>query len=222
MKKLLAAVLLTTVAAACTSATPAPTPSALIEQAAAKTAALKSVAFEITRIGDPVLLDPARGILFSAGTGEYSAPDKVHAKVKIIAAGTVLALDMLWLPTGFYASNPLSGAFEKQAAAPDFDPGALLRSEMSSLLRSDLRAVKLIGTEKVGSADAYHLRGEADGAKLRALTGGVIVPGVHTVDLWMDQATSQIVRLVDTEPASPSGWRLELSGHDKPVEIKAP
>ena len=222
MKKLLATLLLTTLATACSSAAPAPTPSALIEQAAAKTAALKSVVFDIVRVGDPVVLDPSRGILFSAGTGEYQAPDKVHAKVKIVAAGTVLAIDMLWLPTGFYASNPLSGAFEKQSAAPDFDPGTLLRTEVPSLLRSDLRGVKLVGIEKVGNADAYHLRGEADGAKLRALTGGVIVPGVHTVDLWMDQATSQIARLVDTEPGSPSGWRLELSGHDKPVEIKAP
>ena len=112
--------------------------------------------------------------------------------------------------------------FEKQAAAPGFDPGALVRTEVSSLLRSDLRGITLVGTEKIGTAGAYHLRGEADGAKLRALTGGVIVPGVHTVDLWMDVGTSQIARLVDTEPGSPSGWRLDLSGHDKPVEIKTP
>ena len=140
----------------------------------------------------------------------------------LVAFGTVLAVDMLWLPAGFFASDPLSGVFEKQAAAPGFDPGALLRTEVSSLLRSDLRGITLVGTEKIGTADAYHLRGEADGAKLRALTGGVIVPGVHTVDLWMDVGTSQIARLVDTEPGSPSGWRLDLSGHDKPVEIKTP
>lgn len=222
MSKLLAVALFAVFAGACASSSPTPMPSALIEQAAAKTAALKSVAFDIVRVGEPVVLDPARGILFSAATGEYQAPDRVHAKVKIAVAGTVLAVDMLWLPAGFYASNPLSGAFEKQAAAPGFDPGALLRTEVPSLLRSDLRGVKLVGTEKIGSADAYHLRGEADGTKLRALTGGVIVPGVHTVDLWMDLATSQIARLVDTEPGGPSGWRLELSGHDKTVEIKAP
>ncbi len=217
--KLLAATVLCVAAAAC--AAPPPSPTAVVEQAAAKTAALKSVAFDLVRVGEPVLLDPGRAILFSAAAGEYQAPDRVRARVKIAAAGAVLTLDMLWLPEGFYSSNPFTGAFEK-LTAPGFDPAALLRKEIPALLRSELRSVTLVGTEKIGAADAYHLRGEADGAKLRALTGGIIVPGTHTVDLWIDVATSQIVRLVDTEPGGVAGWRLELSGSDKPVEIKAP
>jgi hypothetical protein len=217
--KLLATALLYVAAAAC--AAPPPSPAALVEQAAAKTAALKSVSFDLVRVGEPVLLDPGRGIAFSAAAGEYQAPDRVGARVKIAAAGTVLTVEMLWLPGGFYSSNPFTGIFEK-LAAPGFDPAALLRNEIPALLRSDLRSVTLVGTEKIGAADAYHVRAEADGAKLRALTGGVVVPGVHTVDLWIDVATSQIVRLVDAEPGAAAGWRLELSGADKPVEIKAP
>lgn len=217
--KLLAAALLCVAAAAC--AAPPPSPAALVEQAAAKTAALKSVAFDLVRVGEPVLLDPGRGVLFSAASGEYQARDRVRARVKIVAAGTVLTVEMLWLPEGFYSSNPFTGTFEK-LAAPGFDPPALLRNEIPALLRSELRSVTLVGTEKIGTADAYHVRAQADGAKLRALTGGVVVPGVHTVDLWIDVATSQIVRLVDTEPDGAAGWRLELSGADKPVEIKAP
>lgn len=217
--KLLAAALLCVAAAAC--AAPPPSPAALVEQAAAKTAALKSVAFDLVRVGEPVLLDPGRGVLFSAAAGEYQARDRVRARVKIVAAGTVLTLEMLWLPEGFYSSNPFTGTFEK-LAAPGFDPAALLRNEIPALLRSELRSVTLVGTEKIGTADAYHVRAQADGAKLRPLTGGVVVPGVHTVDLWIDVATSQIVRLIDTEPDGAAGWRLELSGADKPVEIKAP
>ena len=217
--KLLAAALLCVAAAAC--AAPPPSPAALVEQAAAKTAALKSVAFDLVRVGEPVLLDPGRVVLFSAASGEYQARDRVRARVKIVAAGTVLTVEMLWLPEGFYSSNPFTGTFEK-LAAPGFDPPALLRNEIPALLRSELRSVTLVGTEKIGTADAYHVRAQADGAKLRALTGGVVVPGVHTVDLWIDIATSQIVRLVDTEPDGAAGWRLELSGADKPVEIKAP
>lgn len=218
--KLLAAALLCVAAAAC--AAPPPSPTALVERAAAKTAALNTVAFDLVRVGEPVLLDPGRGILFSAAAGEYQAPDRVRARVKIAAAGAVLTVDMLWLPDGFYSSNPFTGTFEKLPAAPGFDPAALLRNEIPALLRSELRSVTLVGTEKIGAADAYHVRAEADGAKLRALTGGLVVPGVHTVDLWIDVATSQIVRLVDTEPGGVAGWRLELSGSDKPVEIKAP
>jgi hypothetical protein len=217
--KVVAAALVFVAAAAC--AAPPPSPTAIAEQAAAKTAALKSVAFDLVRVGEPVLLDPGRGIFFSAAAGEYQAPDRVRARVKVAAAGVVLTVDMLWLPGGFYSSNPFTGALEK-LTAPGFDPAVLLRNEIPTLLRSELRNVTLVGTEKIGSADAYHLRGEADGAKLRAFTGGIVVPGTHTVDLWIDVATSQIVRLVDTEPGGVAGWRLELSGADKPVEIKAP
>ena len=218
--KLLAAALLCLAAAAC--AAPPPSPTALVERAAAKTAALKSVAFDLVRVGEPVLLDPGSGILFSAAAGEYQAPDRVRARVKITAVGVVVTVEMLWLPEGFYSSNPFTGAFEKQPATPGFDPAALVRSEIPALLRTELRDLTLVGSEKVGGADAHHLRAQADGAKLRALTGGVVVPGTHTVDLWIDAATSQLVRLVDTEPAGSAGWRLELSGHDRPVEIKAP
>ncbi len=218
--KLLAVVLLGVAAAAC--AAPPPSPTVLIERAAAKTAALNFVAFDLLRVGEPVLLDPGRGVLFSAAAGEYQAPDRVRARVKVAAAGVVLTVQMLWLPEGFYSSNPFTAAFEKQPAAPDFDPGALVRSEIPALLRTELRNLTLVGSEKVGAADAHHVRAEADGAKLRALTGGVVVPGTHTVDLWIDAATSQLVRLTDTEPGGAAGWRLELSGHDKPVEIKAP
>lgn len=218
--KLLAAVLLCVAAAAC--AAPPPSPTALVERAAAKTAALNTVAFDLVRVGEPVLLDPGRGILFSAAAGEYQAPDRVRARVKIAAAGAVLTVDMLWLPDGFYSSNPFTGTFEKLPAVPGFDPAALLRTEIPALLRTELRNLTLVGSEKVGAADAHHVRAEADGAKLRALTGGVVVPGTHTVDLWIDVATSQLVRLADTEPGGAAGWRLELSGSDKPVEIKAP
>ncbi len=219
--KLLAAVLLCVAAAAC--AAPPPSPTVLVERAAAKTAALNTVAFDLVRVGEPVLLDPGRGILFSTAAGEYQAPDRVRARVKIAAAGAVLTVEMLWHPQGFYSSNPFTGTFEKQPATPGFDPAALMRTELPAVLRSGLRNLTLVGTEKVGAAEAHHIRAEADGATLRALTGGVVAPGVHTVDLWIDIATSQLVRLTDAEPSAPAtGWRLELSGFDKPVEIKAP
>ncbi|MEK7861370.1 MAG: LppX_LprAFG lipoprotein, partial [Chloroflexota bacterium] len=161
---------------------------------------------------DAKAFERVRADLMSLGLSETDTQDAVLATVDL--DGTA--------PDGFYSSNPFTGTFEKLPAAPGFDPAALLRNEIPALLRSELRSVTLVGTEKIGAADAYHVRAEADGAKLRALTGGLVVPGVHTVDLWIDGATSRIVRLVDVEPGGVAGWRLELSGSDKPVEIKAP
>jgi len=221
MKPLTAALIVFAVVAACGAATPSV--EELVERAAEKTAALKSATFDLVRAGDPVLLDPRAGIQFSAASGEYQAPDRVRARVKIAAAGTILTIEMLWLPDGTLASNPLTGAYEKLPAALGFDPAALVRREIPAVLRGDLRAAALVGKEKVGASEAYHLKGTVDGAKLRGITGGVTVSGSHTVDVWIDAATFHVLRLVDTEPAgAKSGWRLELSGFDKPVEIKGP
>lgn len=216
------ALLVISVAAGCGAA--APSPAQLVERAAEKTAALKSVAFDLVRVGDPVLLEPRSALRFSAATGEYQAPDRVHAKVKVIAAGAVLTIDVLWLSTGTYASNPFTGAYDKLPGELGFDPAALVRREVPAILRGELRDLALVKEkEKVGAAEAYHLRGTVDGARLRAVTGGIIVQGAHTIDFWIDAATFQLLRLVDAEPAgATSGWRLELSRFDEPVEIKGP
>ncbi len=47
-------------AAACLG--PPPSPTALVERAAAKTAALKNVAFDLVRVGEPVLLLVSLGL----------------------------------------------------------------------------------------------------------------------------------------------------------------
>ena len=223
MRLLIAALLGTTIAAGCGAA--APSPEELVDRAAEKVTSLKSATFDLVRVGDPVPLDPRTGLRFTAATGEYLAPDRVHAKVKVVAAGAVLAVDALWLPDGTFVSNPFTGAYEKLPAALGFDPAALVRSEIAAVLRGSLRDLTFASKDrvKVGASEAYQLKGTVDGARLRGITGGVIVQGTHTIDLWIDAASFHLLRLVVTEPAgATSGWRLELSGFDKPVEIKGP
>lgn len=212
------------VLAGCASASPTPAPAELLVKAAKDLQALRSAKLTLARQGEPVIIDAATGVTFSEATGEYQAPDKVHAKIKVLWGSAVLSVDFLWLPEGVYMTNPLTGTYGKVSTPPDFNVAALFgASGLPSVLQHGLRAVKVAGKENLEGLDAYHLRGEADGSTLKVLTGGVLVEGIHTVDVWIETATSHILRLQDSEPgAAGNVWTLDLFAFDKPVEIKSP
>lgn len=219
MRRLLLAIALLTSCAGPTT----PSAQALLQPAAQDVVDLKTVRFTLAREGDPVMLDPLTGTRFSEATGAYQAPDRVRARVKAQVAALVLGLDMIWLPDAVYASNPLTGAFAKLPARPTFEPVTLFgRDGLPGILMSGMRDLTLVGKESLDGVETYHLRGSADGEQLKALTGGAVVAGAHTLDLWVEVATSHILRLVAREPGGLAGWRLELSDFNKTVEIKAP
>lgn len=206
-----------------TCAPPAPTATELLEKAAQKVASARSVHFTLVRVGDPILLDRTAGLSFTEATGDLQLPDRVRAKAKVISPIGAATLDVLWLPEGAFVSNPFTGGFTQLPTRPAFDPSVMLGAEgIPGILRSNVRNATIVGTEKAGGVDAHHVRAEADGAKLSALTGGVVISGTHRIDVWIDAATSQLIRLTAAEPGGAASWRLDLSDYDKPVEIGKP
>ena len=216
-------ILFATILLAACAGPAAPSPQALLERAAQDAIDLVTVRFSLVREGEPVMLDPLTSTRFSEASGVYQAPDRVRARVKAQVAALVLGLEMIWLPDAVYASNPLTGAFAKLPARPTFDAASLFGpAGVPGVLKSGLRDLALVGKESLDGVDAYHLRGSADGERLKALTGGAVIVGAHTLDVWIEVATSHILRVDAREPDRTSGWRLELSEFNKTVEIKAP
>lgn len=205
--------------AAC--AAPPPDPATILARAADDLAAAPTLRFDLTREGAPVPLDPLTGATFTQATGEYRAPDRVHARVKAIAGSFILSLDALWLPDGVFVTDPLSGTYRRLAGAAAFDAAALFRKDGAPQVLRGLQRPTLVGTESVNGADAYHVRGGADGILLRPLSGGVLVEGGHTVDVWIDKARSRVLMVRDLEPGG-GAWKLELSAFGEPVEIARP
>ena len=216
-------ILLTCIVLTACAGSAAPSPQALLERAAQDLLDLKTVRFLLVREGEPVMLDPLTATRFTEASGAYQAPDRVRARVKAQVAALVLGLEMVWLPEAVYASNPLTGAFAKLPVRPTFEAATLFgREGVPGILKDGVRGLTLVGTESLDGVDAYHLRGQADGERLKPLTGGTVVAGAHTLDVWIEVATSHIVRFVAREPGGAAGWRLELSEFNKVVEIKAP
>ncbi len=215
-----AAVVLLTLFLAC--APPEPKATELLEKSAQKVAAASSVHFALVRVGEPVLLDPTTGLRFTEATGDLKAPDRVRAKTKVLSPAGALTVDVIWLPEGAFVSNPFTGGFTMLPVRPSFDPSTLVGTSGIPGILSSVQNAIIVAKEKLAAADAHHIRAAADGSKLSALTGGVVISGTHTVDVWIDAATFQVLRLIAAEPGGTASWRLDLSDYDKPVEIGRP
>jgi LppX/LprAFG-like lipoprotein len=205
--------------------TPTPTPKEWLNQAADATLGAKSLVFTLQREGEPILFDATTGVKFSEASGEYQAPDRVHAKIKAQFGGSLLELEMFWLPEGVITSNPLTGGYSRLGASPPFNAVAALGKDGLPGVLKTLDSVTDVGPEKIEDVETLHLRGEIDRSRLVDPTGTLAAlmpsPGLYTVDVWMDTTTSYIVRLSLTEPGG-SKWLMDLSEFNQPVEIKAP
>ena len=209
--------------AGCSRPPPTPTPDQMLDQDAQAVLAMKSAQFTLTREGAPAVLDPQTGTTFTEAAGQYQAPDRVSAKVKVTLFGSVVEVEMRWLPEGNFVSNPLTGQFEAAPAGAAFDGAALFKEGgIPAVLKDKLQNPKLVGEEKVEDVETYHLSGEADGEELSALTAGALTSGtMYPVDVWIEKATSNLVRVHIAEPGG-DGWLIDLFDVDQPVEIKAP
>jgi len=203
--------------------TPTPTPDELLDRAGQAVLAMTSAGFALVREGTPAVLDPATGTSFDEVTGQYQAPDRVSATVKVTLFGSVVQLQMLWLPEGNYVTNPLTQAWTDAPVDARFNGAAFFGPDgIGGVLQEGIQNVTLVGVETVEERETYHLKGDADGGQLAPLTGGALAAGtLYPVDVWMEKAASNLVRLHIAEPDG-NGWLIDLFGINEPVEIKAP
>lgn len=203
--------------------TPTPTPGELLQRAAQAFSAMESAQYRLAREGAPAVLDPATGTTFTEAVGAYSAPDRVSARVKASVLGNVIEIQMLWLPEGNFISNPLTQTFQPAPAGARIDGAALFGPQgIPAILREGIENPALVGVETVEGAAAYHIRGEADGARLAPATAGALTAGVmYPVDVWMAVATSNLIRVRIAEPDG-NGWLIDLFAINEPVDIQAP
>ncbi|MBI3244580.1 MAG: LppX_LprAFG lipoprotein [Chloroflexi bacterium] len=203
--------------------TPTPTPDEWLDRAAQAALAIKSAQFTLIREGAPAVLDPATNTTFTEAAGKYQSPDRVSADVKVSLFGNVVSVQMLWLPEGNFISNPLTGAFSEAPAGATFNGVAVFGADgIPGVLKDGIQNATLVGAETVEEVETYHLKGEADGDKLAALTADTLAAGTsYPVDVWMNTTTYNPVRLHIAEPDG-NGWTIDLFAFDEPVEINAP
>jgi len=209
--------------AACAKPAPSLTPAEMLSKAGDAVLAMKSAKFTLTREGTPALLDAQSNSTFSEAAGEYQAPNRVSAQVKVTVFGNLLQVEMLWLPEGTYMSNPLTGQMTAAPAGVSFDGAALFQAGgIPAVLKSGIQNPKLVGSETVEDVASYHLSGTADGAVLSPLTAGALAAGTqYPVDVWVEKSGFNLVRFHIAEPDG-NGWLIDVYDINAAVDIQAP
>ena len=198
--------------------TPPPDPADLIDGAVVAMQGVASAHFEMTRAGAPITVE---GLVFDSAVGRYAAPAaaeavlRMHAGEIAVELGTVSIGDQTWL------TDPLTGRWHELRAGSGFNPAVLFDPDLGWVaLLTDLGEVTLVSA----GGDTHHLFGRLPAARVEAITAG-LAPGQSIgLDLWLDAATSHIVRLEFSTVGDQgqSDWVIVMSDFGAPVQIDPP
>lgn len=199
----------------------------ILESTAKRLDAVKSVRFDVA-IDGAAYIDTARTTQLRSANGDIVPPDQMQTKLKAAVATLNLDLSLVAIGNDRYMTDPLTGRWGPAQPGFDYSPTVLFDKQqgLGSVL-GKLRDVEQVGTEKVGGADAYHLRGKADRATIEPLTSGAIDGDPIAVDFWVAQGSFNLLKLVLTEPQTPDKpkptvWTLTFDKYDQPVTIARP
>ncbi len=212
------------------TATPTPDPQAIAARAGAAMSAVDSLHFTFQRDGAPVFVDAEESLAFRSAEGDYLAPDRMQATVKILAGGFVAEVQVISIGEQQWMTNLLTGRWDEMPAGWGLDPAAFFDSEagIPHLMANDLVISRFEGPAEVEDlgGNYWHLSGEVGGEQVALMSGGLIPAENVVLDAWIDAETDLIhhvhLLLPDSDPQEPTEWSIEFSDFGQPVEIQAP
>jgi hypothetical protein len=206
-----------------TACQPPVTAQSILEDASQNMTEAESVKFELTRIGEPVQASLGTTSIGVAGaTGEYQAPDKVHAVVKATMGGLASEGDVLWIGDIVYFQHPFLSPEYTAIEVEGFDaPGIFSATNGIPQVLKTLTGAELGDTEDIDGVQAHHINATAPGSSLTAITGAPVAEGDVRLDIWIATETMQVVRVLISEE-NDNGWQLDFFDYGVPVEIPEP
>ncbi len=230
--KILFSMLLFVSLGACRTLTPEPLPAdTIVENCVERMQGLTGFHFLIERSGSPAFIDENQTLAFRRAEGDFQAPDRASATVRVIGPGIVAEVDIISVAENQWETNVLSG--EWQALPPNwgFNPASLFDRDIGiqSILMSDLRNLRLLGNEELEEfpgQSLYALEGSLDGEGLYRLSYGMIGPQTLELSLYIAPETFELYRLtiVDHQPGAEEDtvWQLDFWNFDQSMDIVPP
>lgn len=206
-------------------------PQEWVRSAATSMAELQGFHFLIDRSGAPAFIDSGQTLSFRRAEGEYAAPDRAQAEVRLILPGFVTNMKVVSVGAVQWETNPLTGRWSELPADWGFNPAVLFQEDVGlpAILADDLSEMSVAGPEKLENGRdvlLYRVTGVAAGERLYELTGTLIGPDPVQVTMWIEPETFFIHRIVAVEAApdneEPSVWQVDFSQFDTAFVIEPP
>jgi hypothetical protein len=210
--------------------TATPAPEVVARRAALAFQQITTFHFALEQRGTRVTVDPGQTIAFLSAEGDFVAPDRVRATVKLAAGNLISEAEIVTIGDQGWMTNLFTGRWERLPAGWGLDPVALFHPEtgIAHLLTAGLRGVELVGPLAAEglAGQNWLLTGKAEPAQLEAMSGGLIPSAPADVEVWIDPETHLIARvrlvLPESDPSEPTEWVLTLSRFGQEVTIEPP
>ena len=195
----------------------------IVTSAASATQAEKHFHFVFDEKNGPT---STSGVHLVFAEGDIAVPDKVKADVSGTFQGVPLRTRLVVSGGKYYITHPFTGKWREVTIGLNpvafFDPakGVLAVIKTASQL-------ELVGSEKVGGADTYHLRGKTTVGSITPLLGNPQGTRLVDVELWVDKKTDLLARLrlsgpVEKGDPADAVRTIEASRYGVAVPIVAP
>jgi hypothetical protein len=224
--------LLSIILCGCRAATPTPLPTEeIISHAITRLYETSGLHFVVERSGAPAFLDVARTLSLRRMEGDYAAPDRVQATVRIITTGFVTEIEVIGIGETQWETNPLSKEWQQLPPQWGFNPTSLFdpSTGLQPILEKDLEELECIGYQDLEAWPGkvfYSLTGLLRGNRIYRTTFGLIGPGKLDMQLWIEPNTFEVYRMVLTEEEEgeqePSTWTIDFWDYDQVIEIEPP
>ncbi|MFQ5433543.1 MAG: LppX_LprAFG lipoprotein [Anaerolineae bacterium] len=216
--------------ASCRPAPPPDLPPAeIVQNAAQQMEQLAGFHFRIERTGAPAYVDPPdNSIVFRLAEGDFTAPNRARAVVRVIAPGLVTDVSVISIGEIQWQTNVLTGQWEELPPNWGFNPTVLFDVEvgLQAVLRHDMSNLALAGTETLDEDLLYKVTGQAAGERLYEMSGWLIGPQPVTVTLWVRPESFELVQAEVVEPETdagePSVWLVTFSEFGQTTTIEPP
>ncbi len=206
---------------------PTPTPAELLGQASRRLAETPAVHFVLSVDGD-TFIDTGQKIRLIGAEGDLKRPDSVRTTFQAEVIGRTVSLQLITIGEKSWTTNILTGKWEEAPLEFAYQPDILFSTQDGiGPVMGRVQNVTRLPDEKIDGTLAYHLQSTVDEAVVGPLTYYTLHGSPVTVDLWLDQKTSDLLQARMSEPAGsdrpkPAVWTLQLSHHGEDIDIDPP
>ncbi|MFM9108951.1 MAG: LppX_LprAFG lipoprotein [Chloroflexota bacterium] len=205
---------------------PTETPESILAAASKRLAETPTVGFALDIEGD-TFIDGAGTIRLLSASGDLARPDRVRTEFKAEVLDRAITLQLITIGEQTWLTNIIDGSWGPAPVEFAYRPDVLFDTQDGlGPVMGRVTGVTREQDEDIDGRRAYHLTAQVPQEVIGPLTYNTIQGSPVKVDLWIDQATGDMLRARLSEPPqegkTPAVWTLELMRHGKEVRIEPP
>ena len=204
----------------------------ILARSAKRMISLSGYEFLINRSGQPVFVNIEQKIAFRRAEGQFLAPDRVAAKVRVIAPGVVSDVQIVGIGDAQWETNFLSGKWQLSDPRYSFNPALMFDVDkgIPKILAKDMENITLVGREELvemPGKSMYAITASIHGESAYTITNGMIDKDTLQAKIWVDPLQFDVYRMLITDPANSAEqedtiWQIDFWNFNGKFVIEEP